>query len=362
MTAVPLFAPITLRGVTARNRVWLAPMCQYSVDARDGIPTQWHLVHLGARAAGGFGLVMTEATAVTPEGRISAQDTGIWTDRQAEHWAGITGFIKEQGAVPAIQLAHAGRKGSTAQPWHGRGSVAPADGGWITSGPSARPFGDLAAPVAMTVEQIDATVQAFAEAAKRAADAGFEAVEVHAAHGYLLHQFLSPLSNRRTDSYGGSFADRIRLTVRAVDAVRAAIPERIPLLLRLSATDWADGGWTVEETVELSALLSGHGVDLFDLSSGGNDPGQQIPIAPGYQVPFARSVRAKAGTPTAAVGLITEPRQAQGILDEGSADAVFLARAALREPAWPLRAAHELGVAAADAPYPVQYRRGAYPA
>ncbi|WP_033288979.1 NADH:flavin oxidoreductase/NADH oxidase [Amycolatopsis jejuensis] len=352
-----LFDPITLRGVTARNRIWLAPMCQYSVEARDGIPLPWHLVHLGARATGGFGLVMTEATAVAAEGRITPGDTGIWTDTHAEAWAPITGFLKAHGAVPAIQLAHAGRKASTTPPWRGGVSVPPEDGGWTTYGPSAEPYRKLATPVPMTVADLDATVQAFADSARRAVAAGFEAVEVHSAHGYLLHEFLSPLSNKRTDEYGGSFENRIRLLVRVVDAVRAAVPDETPLLVRVSATDWVDGGWSPEETVELCALLAGHGADLFDLSSGGNDPRQQIPVGPGYQVPFARAVRAKSGTPAAAVGLITEPAQAQQVLDEGSADVILLGRVALREAAWPLRAAHELGVPAADAPYPVQYRR-----
>ncbi|WP_406629965.1 NADH:flavin oxidoreductase/NADH oxidase [Amycolatopsis sp. WGS_07] len=353
-----LFDPITLRGMTARNRVWLAPMCQYSVDAQDGVPAEWHLVHLGARAAGGFGVVLTEATAVAPEGRISPQDTGIWNDEQAESWSRITGFVRAAGAVPAIQLAHAGRKASTAAPWRGRGVVAAADGGWVPVGPSPEPYRGLAAPDVLTVREIDATVRAFADAARRAVAAGFGAVEVHAAHGYLLHEFLSPLSNTRTDGYGGSFSNRARALIEVVEAVRRVLPDSTPLLVRLSATDWVDGGWTLDETLELTALLAARGVDLFDLSSGGNDHRQQIPAAPGYQVPFARDVRAKTGTATAAVGLITAPRQAQDILDEGAADVVLLGRAALREPAWPLRAAHELGVA--DAPYPVQYRRGAY--
>ncbi|MFF0516855.1 NADH:flavin oxidoreductase/NADH oxidase [Streptomyces sp. NPDC004250] len=355
-----LFDPLTLRGVTARNRAWLAPMCQYSVRARDGVPTEWHLVHLGARATGGFGLVMTEATAISPEGRISPQDTGIWNEDQADAWARITAFLKAEGAVPAVQLAHAGRKASTAEPWHGRAAVSPENGGWTPIAPSTVPYPDLTMPVAMKGAQIDATVRAFAYAARRAVTAGFEAVEVHAAHGYLLHQFLSPLSNKRTDEYGGSFVNRVRLLVEVVDAVRQVVPDGTPVLVRLSATDWVEGGWTLEETVELSALLAGHGVDLIDLSSGGNDPRQQIPVGPGYQVPFADAVRTKAEVPTAAVGLITQPGQAQDVLDEGSADAVFLGRAALREPAWPLRAAHALGVPSPEAPYPMQYRQGEY--
>lgn len=352
-----LFDPITLRGVTARNRIWLAPMCQYSVEARDGVPTDWHLVHLGARATGGFGLVFTEAAAVTPEGRISPQDAGLWSDAQVEAWSRITAFLREQGAVPATQLAHSGRKGSTAAPWRGEGTIRTEEGGWTAVAPSATAYQGYATPRALTTDEIAETVQAFAAAARRADAAGFDVVEVHAAHGYLLHQFLSPLANLRTDSYGGSFENRIRIVLEVVDAVRAALPDRKALLVRLSATDWVDGGWTAEETVELSARLTGRGVDLVDVSSGGLDARQDIPVGPGYQVPFARDVRAKAGIPTGAVGLITDPAQAQAILDEDDADVVLLARAALREPAWPLRAAHELGV---GGPYPVQYARGAW--
>ncbi|WP_275291882.1 NADH:flavin oxidoreductase/NADH oxidase [Amycolatopsis sp. La24] len=355
-----LFDPISLRGTTVRNRVWLAPMCQYSANAQDGVPTAWHLVHLGSRATGGFGLVMTEATAVTPEGRITLQDTGMWNDGQAAAWRGITDFLASQGAVPAVQLAHAGRKAATTQPWHGGAPLRPDEGGWTPIAPSPLPYQELAAPIAMTATDIDATVRAFADAASRAMAAGFKVVEIHSAHGYLLHEFLSPLSNRRTDLYGGSFRNRVRFLLAVVDAVRAAIPDSTPLFVRLSATDWVEEGWTLEETVALSALLVGHGVDLVDLSSAGNDPRQRIPAGPGYQVPFARAVRAETKAPTAAVGLITESRQAQEIMDEGAADAIFLGRAALREPTWPVRAAHELGVAVRDAPYPVQYLRGAY--
>ncbi|GAA4542479.1 NADH:flavin oxidoreductase/NADH oxidase [Pseudonocardia xishanensis] len=349
-----LFDPITLRGVTTRNRIWLAPMCQYSVEARDGVPTDWHLVHLGARATGGFGLVMTEAAAVTPEGRISPQDAGIWSDEQAAAWSRITAFLRAEGAVPAIQLAHAGRKASRLAPWEGDG---PAEDGWEAVGPADVPFQGYATPRGLAQPEIAEIVTAFADAARRADAVGFDVVELHAAHGYLLHQFLSPLSNLRTDSYGGSFENRIRIVLEAADAVRAALPDHKALLVRLSAADWVEGGWTVEETVELSALLAGHGVDLVDVSSGGLDARQAITIGPGYQVPFARDVRQKAGVPSGAVGLITDPAQAQAILDEGSADVVLLARAALREPGWPQRAAHELGV---PGPYPVQYTRGAW--
>jgi 2,4-dienoyl-CoA reductase-like NADH-dependent reductase (Old Yellow Enzyme family) len=356
-----LFDPITLRGVTARNRVWLAPMCQYSVDARDGVPTDWHFVHLGARATGGFGLVLTEASAVTPEGRISPWDAGIWNDEQAEAWGRITGFLHSQGAATGMQLGHAGRKASRLPPGQGGAGVGPEDGGWTPIGPSAHAYQGFAVPREMTRQDIADTVRAFADAARRADAAGFDVVELHAAHGYLLHQFLSPLSNLRTDDYGGSFENRTRIVTEAVDAVRAVLPDHKALLVRLSGTDWVDGGWDVEQTVELSGQLAERGVDLVDLSSGGLDARQRVAVGPGYQVPFARDVRAKASVATAAVGLITEPGQAQEVLDEGSADVVLLARAALREPAWPQRAAHELGLAIADAPYPPQYVRGAWP-
>jgi 2,4-dienoyl-CoA reductase-like NADH-dependent reductase (Old Yellow Enzyme family) len=358
-----LFDPISLRGVTARNRIWLSPMCQYAVDKRDGVPTDWHLVHLGARATGGFGLVFTEAAAVTAEGRISPQDAGIWNDEQAGAWARIVDFLHAQGSVTGTQLAHAGRKGSTypALPSRGHGSVPLAEGGWTVPGPSASAFGDYAVPHAMTTEDIADVVAAFASAARRADSAGFDVVELHGAHGYLLHQFLSPLANLREDAYGGSFDNRVRLLLEVVDGVRAVWPDHKPLVVRLSATDWVPGGWSAEETVELSARLAGRGVDLVDVSSGGLDPRQQITVGPGYQVGFARDVRHKAGIPTAAVGLITDPKQAQAILDEGDADVVLLARAALREPAWPLRAANELGVPAAQAPYSPHYWRGAWP-
>ncbi len=353
-----LFDPITLRQTTFRNRIWLSPMCQYSAD--DGMPTDWHLVHLGSRAVGGFGLVMTEATAVVPQGRISPQDTGLWNDEQAAAWRPVVDFLHAQGAAAGVQLAHAGRKASTYAPWRGTGAVPLADGGWVTQAPSAIGHGDHPAPAAMSPQEIAATVTAFADAARRADAAGFDLIEVHGAHGYLLHQFLSPVTNRRTDAYGGSFENRIRFSLEVVDAVRAAWPAAKPLVVRISATDWIDGGWTAAESADLARILRERGVDLLDVSTGGLDPAQRITVGPGYQVPYARDVRTKAEMPTGAVGLITEPAQAQQILHEGSADVVYLARAALREPAWPLRAAHELGVAAADAPYPPQYRRGVW--
>lgn len=348
-----LFSPLTLRSTTFANRVWVAPMCQYS--SVEGRPTDWHLVHLGALARGGAGLVMTEATAVTPEGRISPADAGIWTDEQATDYRRITDFIRSQDAVPGIQLAHAGRKASTQRPWDGNGYVSAEDGGWQTVAPSPIAFGDWPAPRELGRAEINALVEQFASAARRALQAGFEVAEIHAAHGYLLHEFLSPLSNVRTDEYGGDLAGRSRLLVEVVDAVRAVWPAEQPLFVRFSATDWAEGGWTVEETAQLAKQLGGHGVDLVDISSGGLVHGAVITSGPGYQVPFAREVRAASALPVAAVGMITEPVQAEQILTEGSADAVFLARALLRNPSWPQAAAAELG--AADVHWPDQYVR-----
>jgi len=356
-----LFEPLTLRGVTMRNRIWLSPMCQYSCFAQDGMPTDWHLVHLGSHATGGFGLVMSEATAVVPEGRISPEDTGIWSDEHIAPWRRITEFVRSQGATVGIQLAHAGRKASAYAPFAAEtGNVPDSAGGWQSVAPTARAFTGHAAPQVLDRDQLASIPERFAEAARRADAAGFEVVEIHAAHGYLLHQFLSPLVNDRTDDYGGSFDNRTRLVLDVADAVRAVWPDDRPLFVRLSASDWADGGWDVTQTAELSALLKQHGVDLVDVSSGGAVAEQQIMVGPGYQVPFAREVRASAGVPVSAVGMITEPAQAEHILTEGSADAVMLGRVALREPAWPLRAAHELGVAPKEAPYPPQYERGVW--
>lgn len=355
-----LFEPITLRGLTTSNRIWLSPMCQYSVEQQDGVPTDWHLVHLGARAVGGFGLIITEATAVTPDGRISPQDTGLWNAEQTAAWRRIVDFAHQQNTPIGVQLSHAGRKSSTFAPWLGRGSVPVEQGGWLASGPSPVAFGYYAEPRALSVAEIGDLVRAFADAAGRADDAGFDVIEIHAAHGYLLHQFLSPLANQRTDAYGGSFENRTRFLTEVVDAIREVWPADKPMVVRLSATDWVEGGWTAAETAELAEALQPHGVDLFDISSGGLDPGQRITVGPGYQVSFTRDVRTKAGVATGAVGLITEPAQAQAILDEGAADVVLLARAALREPAWPLRAARELGLPAGDAPLPPQYTRAGW--
>ena len=346
-----LFTPLSLRGTTFRNRVWVSPMCQYS--AVDGLPDDWHLVHLGARAVGGAGLVLTEATAVSPEGRISPQDTGLWNDEQAGRWERIAAFVRAQGAAVGVQLAHAGRKASSHRPWGGRGYVAPADGGWQTVGASPLPFGDLPPPHELDAAGLAKVRDDFVAAARRADAAGFDVVELHAAHGYLLNTFLSPLSNTRTDAYGGDLAGRLRFPLEVVEAVRAVWPERKPLVLRISATDWVDGGWTVEDSVALARQAAARGVDLVDCSSGGVSPEQRVEVAPGYQVAFAAAVRA-AGVPSGAVGLITDARQAEAVLADGRADVVLLARELLRDPHWPLRAARELGV---DGPWPDQYVR-----
>jgi 2,4-dienoyl-CoA reductase-like NADH-dependent reductase (Old Yellow Enzyme family) len=352
-----LFSPITLRNVTVRNRVWAAPMCQYS--AVDGVPNDWHLVHLGSLARGGAGLVFTEASAVTPEGRISPEDTGIWNGAQQAAWSRIVKFVHGQGATAGIQLAHAGRKGSTYSGFTGRrGGVADDEGGWRPVGPSAEPYPDLREdPQPLDRAGIARVVTAFGDAAERAVAAGFDVLEVHAAHGYLLHEFLSPLSNRRGDEYGGSFDNRVRLVREVVSEVRSRVDAGVPVLVRVSATDWVEGGWSDDDTVRLAALLREDGIDLVDTSSGGNVPAD-IPVGPGYQVPFARRIRTEAEVPTGAVGLITGPKQAEEILAEGSADVVLLARELLREPHWPLRAADELGEAD-TALWPVQYRRAA---
>ncbi|MEP6667064.1 MAG: NADH:flavin oxidoreductase/NADH oxidase [Nocardioidaceae bacterium] len=348
-----LFSPLTLRSTTFANRVWVSPMCEYS--AVDGVPQDWHLVHLGALAQGGAGLVFTEATAVTAEGRISPADTGIWNDEQVNAWRRITDFIRSQETVPGIQLAHAGRKASTAAPWTGGGYVDPADGGWTeTLAPSPIAFANLPAPGELTVEQIAGMVEAFGSATRRAVVAGFDVVEIHAAHGYLLHEFLSPLSNTRDDEYGGSLENRIHIVLEVVDAVRAVWPEDKPVLVRLSATDWVAGGWTGDDTVALAKHLGEHGVDLIDCSSGGSVPTASIPVGPGYQVPFAARVRREAGIPAGAVGMITEAEQAEKVIADGEADVVLLARALLRNPHWPLQAAHELG---AEVRWPPQYLR-----
>jgi 2,4-dienoyl-CoA reductase-like NADH-dependent reductase (Old Yellow Enzyme family) len=335
-----LFTPLQLRGATARNRLWISPMCQYSVFAENGIATDWHLVHLGSRAVGGAGLIIVEATAVEPRGRISAQDLGLWNDNQAEALARVARFMAEHGAVPAIQIAHAGRKAGVP------GKI----------GPSPSAFSpELGVPHEATKADLADVVAAFRAAAGRAMTAGFQALEIHSAHGYLLHQFLSPISNRRTDAYGGSFENRIRLLLEVVQAVRALWPERLPLFVRISATDWVAGGWDLEQSVALAQVLAAKGVDLIDVSSGGLSADQQVRLGPGYQVPFAERIRREARIATGAVGLITEGRQADAIVREGKADAVLVGRQSLRDPYWPLRVARELGY---EFPVPFQYKRG----
>jgi 2,4-dienoyl-CoA reductase-like NADH-dependent reductase (Old Yellow Enzyme family) len=352
MTAY-LFTPLRLREVEFRNRIFVSPMCQYS--AVDGVPTDWHLVHLGSRAVGGAALVMTEKTAVTPEGRITPGCTGIWHDAQAEAWSRIAAFVAAHGAVPGIQLGHAGRKASTTAPWLGGKPLAPSEGPWPTVAPSALPFAPgHPAPVALPEDGIAALVDRYAAATRRAAAAGFRVVEIHAAHGYLLHQFLSPLSNRRDDAYGGPLENRMRFPLQVARAIRDAFPAELPVFVRISATDWTEGGWDLPQSVEFARRLKDLGIDLVDCSSGGNVHGATVPLGPGYQVPFAAAVRREAGIATGAVGLITEPAQAEAILAEGAADAVFLARQLLRDPYWPLHAARALGV---DVPWPVQYLR-----
>jgi 2,4-dienoyl-CoA reductase-like NADH-dependent reductase (Old Yellow Enzyme family) len=341
-----LFDAIDVRGVRMRNRIWVAPMCQYSVLERDGVPTSWHLVHLGSFAIGRAGLVFTEATAVSPEGRISPQDTGIWNDSQAEAWRPIVEFLHGEGAVAGIQLAHAGRKGSTYPVWGSelRGTVPAEEGGWPTVAPSAIPFDDFAVPHALSTEEVAGVAADFVAAARRAIDVGFDVVEVHAAHGYLLHEFLSPLSNHREDEYGGPLENRARLVLEIVRAIRAQLGDAVPILVRFSATDWADGGWDVEQTAIVAGWAADAGADFFDISSGGLVPHQRIKTGPGYQVPFAEEVRRKAGVSVDAVGLITTSAQAAEIVESGRADAVMLARELLRDPHFPLRAARELGV------------------
>jgi 2,4-dienoyl-CoA reductase-like NADH-dependent reductase (Old Yellow Enzyme family) len=349
-----LFDPLTVRSVTLRNRIAVSPMCQYS--SVDGFATDWHFVHLGSRAAGGAALVIVEATAVTPDGRISPQDMGLWTDAHAEALGPIARFLEEHGAVAGIQLAHAGRKASRTRPWDPPAAVPESAGGWPIVGPSAIPFDDgWDVPRPLSREDISGIVHAFRAAARRARQTGFRWLELHGAHGYLIHSFLSPLSNTRTDEYGGSFENRTRLPIEVVRAVRREWPDALPLAMRVSCTDWTDRGWNVEDTVAFARVLAAEGVDLVDCSSGGNDPRPRIPLGPGYQVPFAERVRRDAGIMTGAVGLITEPTHADEIIRNGRADLVLLARAELRDPYWPVHAAGALGITPA---VPAQYLRG----
>jgi 2,4-dienoyl-CoA reductase-like NADH-dependent reductase (Old Yellow Enzyme family) len=348
-----LFSPLSLRSVTLRNRIAVSPMCQYS--AAEGRANDWHLVHLGALGAGGAGLVLFEATAVEARGRISPADLGLWDDGQIEPLARIVRFVEGQGAVAALQLAHAGRKASSAPPWEGGGPVAPGAGGWATVGASPLAFSEAyPAPAALDEAGIRGVVAGFAAAARRARAAGFRAVEVHAAHGYLLHQFLSPHTNRREDAWGGSFEGRTRLVREVVTAVRGAWPEELPLLVRISATDWVAGGWDLEQSVALARALAPLGVDLVDVSSGGLLPTAQVLVGPGYQTGFAEAIRRQAGIATGAVGMITTPEQADHVVRSGQADLVLLARELLRDPHFPLRAAKALGQ---EGPWPRQYLR-----
>jgi 2,4-dienoyl-CoA reductase-like NADH-dependent reductase (Old Yellow Enzyme family) len=353
-----LFDKLTLRDVTVRNRIWTSPMCQYSVLDHSGIPQQWHLVHLGSFAVGGSGLVFTEATGVSPEGRISPRDTGIWTDEQRDAWKPIAAFVASQGAVPGIQLGHAGRKASTWPAWgfeDRTGTVPEAEGGWRTVAPSPIPFADDDEPRELDLSGIDKIVGDFRAAARRAVDAGFRVIELHAAHGYLLHQFLSPIANHRTDEYGGSLENRARLLLRIVEAVRAEVGDGVPLFVRFSGSDWTPGGWDEQQTATVAGWAEEAGADFFDISSGGIQSGIRIPLEPGYQVPFAAHVRSSAEVEVSAVGLITTPQQASDIVERGKADAVMLAREILRDPHFALRAAHELGVQIDY--WPAQYLR-----
>ena len=352
-----LFQPFDLRGVRLRNRIVMSPMCMYSCTEKDGMANAWHLVHLGSRAVGGTGLIFTEATAVAPGGRISPEDLGIWNDDQAAALEPVVSFISQHGAAPGIQLAHAGRKASTHKPWDmEHGQVGGKDGGWTPDAPSELPFNERDRnPHELSVEEIHQIAASFRAAARRAVGIGMEVIEIHAAHGYLIHEFLSPLSNHRTDAYGGSFENRMRLLVDIVDAVRQEVPDSLPLAVRLSSTDWMEPeGWTADDTVAAAHVLREQGVDLIDCSSGGNVPAASIPLGPGYQVPFAARVRHEAGIATGAVGLITAPEQAERIIASGEADLVFLARALLRDPYWAKHAAESLG---GELPWVPQYLR-----
>ncbi len=348
-----LFSPLRLRELTFKNRIFVSPMCQYSSD--DGMATDWHLMHLGSRAVGGAAMVCVEATAVSPEGRISPGDSGIWSEEHAEAFGPIAVFIRDQGSTPAIQLAHAGRKASTDRPWNGGKPVDPSRGGWQPIAPSPIPFAPgYPTPRQMTAADIEAVAGQFSAAARRALIAGFQVVELHMAHGYLMHEFLSPLSNHRHDEYGGSLANRMRLPLRVAGAVREIWPARWPVFVRISASDWKEGGWDLSQSIALSKEMAAIGIDLIDCSSGGTAHDAKVPSEPGYQVPFAEAIRREAKIATGAVGLITGAAQAEEIIAGGKADAVLLARQMLRDPYWPLHAAKELGV---DVPWPKQYAR-----
>ncbi|AMM50311.1 oxidoreductase [Rufibacter sp. DG15C] len=352
-----LFTPLTLRGIQLKNRIAISPMCQYSSE--DGFANDWHLVHLGSRAVGGAGLIILEATAVSPEGRITPDDLGLWKDEHLPFLERIVSFLHSQGSVAGIQLAHAGRKASHTSPWKDGTAIPPqANNGWQTVAPSAIPFLEgEPTPLALDQAGIDKVIADFKAAAQRALTAGFKVIELHGAHGYLLHEFLSPLSNHRTDQYGGSFENRIRLLLEVTQAVRSVWPEEYPLFVRLSATDWTEGGWTLDDSLELAKILKGHGVDLIDCSTGGNVPKAPIPVGPLYQVRFAEEIKKEAGIMTGAVGIITTSQEAEAIVSSGQADLVLLARQSLRDPNFPLRAAHELGE---ELEWPVQYERAKF--
>jgi len=353
-----LFEAIKIRELDVKNRIWIAPMCQYSCENQDGVPTSWHHTHLISRAVGGAGLIIVEASAVAPEGRITPWCTGIWNDEQAKAWKEIVTECHKYGAKMAMQLAHAGRKASTHREWSGSGTVAESEGGWQSISSTDAAFGDYAAPKKLTIEEIASLVEDFANAAKRSVEAGFDAVEIHAAHGYLIHQFLSPLSNNRDDQYGGSFENRTRMLMEVISAIRQVIPESMPLFLRLSATDYKEGGWDEEQNAKLSQMATAAGVDLIDVSSGGIVTGVKIPSGPGYQVPLAEYIADRIDQPVSAVGQITSAAQAEQILQAGKVDVIMIARASLRDPYWPLRAAHELGT---EVQWPNQYSRGIWP-
>lgn len=353
-----LFESIQLRDLKVQNRIWIAPMCQYSCENKDGVPGSWHEVHLASRAVGGAGLIIVEASGVSPEGRITPWCTGIWNDEQTKAWKKIVDLCHGHGSKIAMQLAHAGRKASNHRESSGVGSIPISEGGWETVSSTNQAFGDYAAPRKLSVSEISDLVEDFGKAAKRSVDAGFDAVEIHGAHGYLLHQFLSPLSNDRDDEYGGSLENRARMLMEVITAIRKSIPETMPVFLRLSATDYAEGGWDEEQTATVSGWATEAGVDLIDVSSGGIITGVKIPSGPGYQVPLAEYVADRISEPVSAVGQITDPHQAEQILQSGKVDVIMIARASLRDPYWPLRAAAELG---ADIDWPVQYSRGKWP-
>ncbi len=353
-----LFSPIKLRDLDVRNRIFIAPMCQYSCEGRDGMPGDWHVVHYGSRAVGGAGLIIVEATGVSPEGRISPWDTGIWNDSQVDAWKKVTDLIRSHGAKSAIQLAHAGRKASVHRAISGSNSISVEDGGWEPVSSTDQPFTDYVKPRNLSTEEVHENVKDWQRAAARSVAAGFDAIEIHAAHGYLIHQFLSPITNQRDDEFGGSLENRARLLLEIIRAIRAVIPESMPLFVRFSATDYRDDGWDLEQTKTVAGWCAELGVDLFDISSGGLVTGVTIPLGPGYQVPLAQGVASSVTQPVSAVGMITDSQQAEDILQSG-VDVVSIARLALRDPYWPLRAAHELGVD--DVKWPWQYERGKFP-